>query len=234
MFVARPEQGRTVSGTQRVRLGDTDPSGALRLDTAVRYLQDIATDDWDSSGIDSDAFWVVRRTTLRLVDGGAWPRLGDMVTLVTWCAGSGAAWAERRTDLEVDGRVVVEGMALWVPLDRSFRPRRIDDAFRAVYGQAAGGRKVPGRVPTAEVAESAAHRPWPLRRVDLDVAGHVNNAACWTPVAELVADAGSTVAEADLIHQDSVEWGTPVTLAAVPGACWLLQDGQVAVSASWR
>ncbi len=230
-FLGRPGQGRTFTGRQRVRLGDTFSNGTLRPDAAVRYLQDVATDDWDDTGISTGALWVVRRTSLRLVSGGRWPTLGEYVDLTTWCSGSGAAWAERRTDLEVEGKVLVEAVALWVPLDPSMRPKRIDDAFRAVYGEAANGRKIPGRVESPVVPDDATREPWPLRRVDLDVAGHVNNAASWTALVEV---AGEGVGEATLIHHGPVEIFAPVELARTPGGLWLLQDGVVKVSARYR
>ena len=180
-FLPPPSAGRRFVGGQRVRLGDTDPTGSLRPDAAARYLHDVAGDDWEDTGIDADDLWVVRRTALRVTSAGRWPVLGERVAATTWCSGIGAAWAERRTDLAVDGQVLVEAEALWVPLDRSGRPRRIAAAFRDAYGEASAGRKVPGRVAGAEVPAGADRRPWPLRRVDLDVAGHVNNAASWPP-----------------------------------------------------
>lgn len=232
-FVGRPAQGRTYRGRQRVRLGDTDQKGALRLDALVRYLQDVATDDWDEAAVDPDAIWVVRRTGVRLADGGRWPRLGEFAELITWCSGLGAAWAERRTDVVVDGVVLVQAVALWVPLTPSFQPRRIDDGFRTVYGEAAGGRKVSGRVPLAAVDGEAASFPWPLRRVDLDVAGHVNNAACWEPVVEAMDRAGAASSAVEVIHHASLEWGSECTVVTSLDRCWLVVAGSVIVSAQW-
>jgi acyl-ACP thioesterase len=186
----------------------------------------VAADDWDDTGIDSGDLWVVRRTAMRLGAGGRWPTLGEPVTATTWCSGIGAAWAERRSDLAVDGVVLVETESLWVPLD-SVRPRRISAEFRRVYGEAAGGRKVSGRVAAPDVPADAERRPWPLRRVDLDVAGHVNNAASWTALVE-VAD--GPVASAVLTHHGPLEWDDPVTLARAEGRLWLLNGDRVQVS----
>lgn len=229
-FLPLPAVGRRFVGGQRVRLGDTDTQGRLRPDAAARYLHDVAGDDWDDTGIDADDLWVVRRTALALAAGGRWPTLGEAVTATTWCSGIGAAWAERRTDLAVGDTVVVQAVALWVPLDGTGRPRRISPAFCSAYGEACGGRKVSGRVSPAEVPDDAVRRPWPLRRVDLDVAGHVNNAASWTALVE-VAD--GPVAEAVLIHHGPLEWGDQVTLATAPGRLWLLHGDAVRVSGGW-
>ena len=231
-FLPLPDTGRRFHAVRRVRLGDTDLQGRLRPDAVARYLQDVATDDWDDTGLDTDDLWVVRRTALRLAPGGSWPTLGTTVAATTWCSGIGAAWAERRTDLEVDGTVQVGTESLWVPLDGTGRPRRIGPGFRDVYGEAAGGRKVSGRIVPAEVPDGADRSPWPLRRVDLDVAGHVNNAASWTALVE--AASGVPVVSAALTHHGPVEWGEPVTLAAVPGRLWLCAGGSVRVSAEYR
>ena len=103
-FVPRPVRGRRYGHDRRVRVSDAGPEGVLRRDGLARYLQDVATDDWADAGLSPDEIWVVRRTAVRVAEGGRWPALGENVTLTTWFGGTGPAWAERRTDLEVDGR----------------------------------------------------------------------------------------------------------------------------------
>jgi acyl-ACP thioesterase len=229
-FVHRPAAGRLYSNTRRVRLSDAGPDGVLRLDGAARYLQDVASDDWAESGLDPRDTWVVRRTALRVAGGGRWPALGETVCLTTWCGGAGAAWAERRTDLEVDGRPMVEAVALWVSLDASGRPSRLSKEFHDVYGGAVAGRRVSGRVPPAPVPTDATTQPWPVRRADLDVVGHVNNAAVWAAVTEVVR---GPVASAALTHHAPVEGGHALTLATKPGRLWLVADSEVRVSAEF-
>jgi len=229
-FVRRPAKGRLYSNTRRVRLSDAGPDGVLRLDGAARYLQDVASDDWAESGLDPRDAWVVRRTALHVAAGGRWPALGEFVCLTTWCGGAGAAWAERRTDLEVEGRVMVEAVALWVSLDGSGRPSRLNKAFHDVYGEAVAGRRVSGRVPAAPVPADATTQPWPVRRADLDVVGHVNNAAVWAAVTEIVR---GPVASAALTHHGPVEDGHALTLATKPGRLWLIADSEVRVSAEF-
>jgi len=229
-FVSRPTEGRRYTHHRRVRLSDAGPDRILRLDGVARYLQDVATDDWADSGLDPGETWVVRRTMVRVADGGRWPALGDQVAVTTWCGGAGPAWAERRTDLEVDGTLMVEAVALWVPLDPSGRPVRLGQEFHAVYGKAAGGRRISGRVPAAPTVTAAKERPWPIRRADLDIVGHVNNAAVWAAVSE-VAD--GPVASAALTHHGPVEDGHAVTLVTEPGRMWLMTGAEVRVSAEF-
>jgi acyl-ACP thioesterase len=229
-FVPRPTVGRRYAHQRRVRLSDAGPDGVLRLDGMACYLQDAASDDWADSGLDREEAWVVRRTVVRVVEGGRWPELGELVTLTTWCGGTGPAWAERRTDLELDSTLMVEAVALWVPLDPSGRPSRLGQGFHDVYGQATAGRRVSGRVPAAPAHTHATTRPWPIRRADLDVAGHVNNAAVWAAVAEVAV---GTVASAALTHHGPLEEGHAVTLVAEPGAMWLMTGAEVKVSAEF-
>jgi acyl-ACP thioesterase len=229
-FPDRVAQGRRFTGDRRVRLSDAGPDGLLRLDGVARYLQDVASDDWADSGLDPDGTWVVRRTAVRVAPGGRWPALGEPVLLTTWCSGTGPAWAERRTDLEIDRTVLVETVALWVPLDHSGRPARLGPGFHAIYGASTGGRRVSGRVRRAPAPADATTRPWPIRRADLDIVGHVNNAAVWAALTEV---ARGPVASASLTHHGPLEDGHSATLVTEPGRMWLMTDGEVKVSAEF-
>ena len=220
--------GRRYESSRVVRLGDADASGTLRLDGAARFLQDVATDDWDDTGIASSDVWVVRRTTIRLAPGARWPRYGEHVTARTWCSGAGGAWAERRTDLVVGARVLVEGVALWVPTDASGRPVRLRDDFHDVYAASVNGRKVSGRVGEAPVASDATARPWQIRFADLDVVGHVNNAAIWQAVSEV---APRDVVSVELTHYAALERDDEVRLLVGRDGLWLVVQGIVRVGA---
>jgi len=229
-FAPRGARGRLYSATGRVRLGDADVHGLLRLDGLARHLQDVATDDWDDTGLDAQDVWVVRRTAIRRTTS-RWPALGDAVTLTTWCAGTGAAWAERRTDLEVGGQTLLEAAALWVPTDPDGRPRRLRPTFFTVYGEAVGDRKVSGRVARPAVDPAARRRRWEVRRSDLDVVGHVNNAAVWSAVAEVAPEAPRAVT---VVHHGALELDDEVVLAYTEHAFWLVVDGDVRVSGGFE
>jgi acyl-ACP thioesterase len=229
-FTPPSNVGRQFSGKFSVRLGDADSAAVLRLDGLARMLQDVATDDWDDTGIQSTDTWVVRRTSIRTADGGRWPNYKDELTLTTWCGGSGAAWAERRTNVYDGDELLLETVALWVPIDPTGHPVRMRQSFVDVYGEAMQGRKVSGRVPAPVVPEGVVTRAWPLRRADLDIVGHVNNAAVWQAVSEVVSTPASWVS---VIHHGPVESGHEVTLASATGSLWLLVDGEVKVSADF-
>ena len=229
-FVPPADNVRVFREEFSVRLGDADVSGQLRLDGVARFLQDVATDDWDETGIESTDTWVVRRTSMRIAAGGRWPRYKERVMLSTWCAGVGAAWAERRTNVTIGSRCLVEAEAIWVPIDQTGAPVRLRRSFFDVYGEGVRGRKVSGRVPPAQVSRDALRQPWPLRRADLDIVGHVNNAAVWQAVAEVVT---TPVSQVSVNHHGPIESGHDVTLLRSPGSMWLEVDGSVAVSATY-
>jgi acyl-ACP thioesterase len=229
-FVPLTDQGRRFSEQYTIRLGDVDSRGLLRLDGAARFLQDVATDDWSDTGITSEDTWVVRRTTLRLAEGGTWPQYLDRVKMTTWCGGVGAAWAERRTNFDLDGKGSLEAAGLWVPVSPTGHPVRVRESFFDVYGQSAKARKVSGRVSVPPVTNDATYRSWPLRNADFDILGHVNNAAVWQAVTELATPPLSWVS---VTHHQSLERDDEVTLASAPGAMWLIVDGVIKVSVEY-
>ncbi len=225
-YVSEPTAGRRFSIDSLVRLSEALPSSSWRLDGVARALQDAATEDWEDCGIVTDALWLARRTSLRRV--GPWPVIYDRLRLTTFCSGVGAAWAERRTNVYANGHLVIEAASLWVPVDPRGFPVRIPQTFHEIFGEAMMGRRVSGRVPLSAPSEGASRRPWPLRRADLDVIGHVNNAAVWQAVAEVV---DTPVDEVDVIHHGPVEEGHAVELVSDENAIWLVVDGEVRVSA---
>jgi acyl-ACP thioesterase len=111
----------------------------------------------------------------------------EWLELATWCAGVGGRWAERRLSMvgHCGGRVEVA--TLWIHIDvASGAPVRLPAAFHDVYGEAAAGRRVSSRLWLGDPPVGAAAEPWPLRAVDIDLLGHVNNAAYWAAIEEQV------------------------------------------------
>jgi acyl-ACP thioesterase len=229
-WVPRPVTGRIFLSRRRVRLGDAGVDARLRLDALARLLQDVANEDWAEAGGSTDETWVVRRTSIRRVTTARWPLLGDTVDLATWCGGVGAAWAERRTTLSVGESPAFEASALWVPVDDSGHPHRLRESFFEIYGEASARRKVSGRVGSPAPDDRAERRPWTLRRADLDVVGHVNNAALWQAVVEVCP---SEVARVTVTHHGSLDPDDAVELWLAPPRAWLVVRGEARVSVEW-
>jgi acyl-ACP thioesterase len=219
-LVPSPPSGRVVTTERRVRLGDVTVEGRLRLDGVGRYLQDAARDDSAGSGIANPMGWVVRRS---YVDVAQAPVFQEAVQLRTWCSGYGSRWAERRTSITGEHGGRVETATVWVHVDpASGRPARLGEDFFRLYGEAAQGRAVDARLPPEPpVPAGAARVPWRWRRADLDILGHVNNAAYGAALEEAMADAGFSATAA---FRAWIEYRDPA-LHGADGDLWFVAEG---------
>lgn len=226
-LVPVPAVGRVYGDTRRARLGDVTPDNRLRLDALARFLQDLSSDDTVDAAFDNDMAWVVRRTLIEVAQTAVFR---EQLDLRTFCSGIGSRWAERRVSVRGELGAVIEAATLWVHVDLATgRPVPLDEQFHDLFGPTAGGRQVSARL-TLDAAPAPGERPdatvmpWPVRFVDLDLLGHVNNAASWALVEELLATrpelAGAPL-RAELEYRDPIEPGAAIEVVAVDG------DGQL-------
>jgi acyl-ACP thioesterase len=182
-LVERPAQGRVFTQSRRPFLADCAPSGRVRLDSLARWAQDIAYADAEDAGMSETAAWVVRRTRMRV---RRFPRFGERFELATFCSGLGRMWAERRTSIAgAAGGDGVEVVSLWVHLDpHRGRPTPLRSEEIATWGETAGGRHVSARLRHPGPAGVENSAPWRFRATELDLAGHINNAAYLQPLEE--------------------------------------------------
>jgi acyl-ACP thioesterase len=227
-----PERGRTHTRERTVRLGDVDVRGELRLDAIARYLQDVATDDAVDAGLGNAMGWVVRRTLIRVDRPG---HLNERVALTTYCTGSGRSWAERRTSLfggEGNG-AAIEAVSLWVQIDvDTGRPARLAPDFHVIYGAAAGGRQISSKLSLPKPPDGAAAEPWRFRITDLDPYGHVNNAAQWAVMEDLLARTGRErrgIVEIEFLAAAGLHHG----LVVAGDSAWLTADGSAITALRW-
>jgi acyl-ACP thioesterase len=214
-LVPPPASGRSFERKVVPGLADATGSGRVRLDAVARWLQDVAYADIVDAGLAGRGAWVVRRTRLRVE---SFPRFGEPVSVRTFCSAAGRVAAERRTSIS-GGGADVEVVAIWIHVDpESLRPLRLGEDFQAVYGESAGERKADFRLRHPEPQADASRASWRFRASDLDVAGHVNNAAYWEPVEEAIWQAEEPAA-ADL----EIEYRDP----AQPGEAAILRAGSV-------
>ena len=240
-FVGIPDRGRVYRTSRPVHLGDVDGNDEMHLEALGRFLQDIATDDAYDSGLrELGGVWVVRRYDLKLT---AWPSFREILDLATFCSGTGPCWAARRTSVTSGSKPVAEAVALWVFASRAGgRPMALGDDFFAIYGEAAGGRRVTSRLGHARPGPDAQRRPWQLRARDLDFLDHVNNARALEAVQDEVSlrypehritnvsvefrGALGREREVDLVSEERSADGTAAELAL-----WLVTGGEVRMSA---
>jgi acyl-ACP thioesterase len=223
-LVAPPADGRVFRHPVAAGLADVAPSGRARLDAIARWLQDAALADVVDSGLDGGGVWVLRRLRLRV---RRFPRFGAALDVATFCSGTGALVAERRSTVRDDAGSAVEAVALWVHLDPDgLHPRALPEGFEAVYGASAAGRRVRARLrhPAAPPPDAPV-RPWRFRAADLDLAGHVNNAVYWQGVEEeLVAAEPAGGVDVEIEYRAAGDVGDAVVLAA-DGMRWISANG---------
>ena len=238
-FVPPPADGRVFRHPVAAGLADVTPSGRARLDAIARWLQDAALADVVDSGLDGGGVWVLRRLRLRVE---RFPRFGEALDVATFCSGTGALVAERRSKVRGDGAgaaggggagaagagaAAVEALALWVHLDPDgAHPRPLPEGFEAVYGATAAGRRVRARLrhPAAPPG-GALGRPWRFRAADLDLAGHVNNAVYWQVLEEELVPAEPVAAVDAEIEYRAAGGAGQASVAAEDGMRWISADG---------
>lgn len=205
-LVPFPTVGRTYRQTRRVTHEDVTPLGRARFDAIARWLQHLAYCDVADAGMLSYAVWIVRRTRIRV---DRFPAFGEEIELQTACSGASGLTAEWRTTITGDQGARVEAATLWVSVDPATeRPRPNPPEMYAVFGPSAGDRRVRSRLTHPPAPPEATVRPWSFRNADLDVAGHVNNAAYWQAIEEaLGAVVVERPAEAEIEHHAAADAG---------------------------
>jgi len=225
---------RVVTVDRSIGLADVRPDTTARLDALARIVQDVADADAATAPIEGMGVWIMRRIDMQIAHV---PRLRAEVRASTWCSGVGPRWAERRSELHVGELLCATVTALWVHTD----PARgtsipLPDGFDAVWGATADRRRVSARLHHAPPPGEAHGSTWVVRATDLDVVGHVNNAAYWSAVEEeLARRGGPRVVDAEMEFRAGLDHGEPVDMlvADTPDgfAVWLCVDGDVRASA---
>jgi acyl-ACP thioesterase len=127
--------------------------------------------------------------------------------------------------------------ALWVHTD----PARgsaisLPAGFDAVWGATAERRRVSARLQHAPPPGETHRSTWVVRATDLDVVGHVNNAAYWPAIEEELARRGRPrVINAEMEFRAGLDHREPVDMLVADTAdgfaAWLCVDGDVRASA---
>ncbi|MFW2382056.1 MAG: acyl-ACP thioesterase domain-containing protein [Acidimicrobiales bacterium] len=181
-MVTAPGIGRAFTITDRVRLGDVTRGGYLRLDALVRHTQIISNDDTNEAGLEDDLAWIARSTVVDVVQPAV---VDEPLELMTFCAGLGRTWAERRVSVRGAAGGRYEVATLWVSIDpQAVRPRRLTPQFLDLYGPSALGRKVSARQrisrPEKRLLADGDRLEWTPRWGDFDTFGHMNNVVYWS------------------------------------------------------
>jgi acyl-ACP thioesterase len=211
-LVPVPMRGRTFASRRRIGLSDLDAQGRFRLDAVARHLQESAIEDVLETGWGApEHLWFIRRVR---IDVEA-PFLDDReVAVVTWCSGLASIAAARRWSLTGDRSGRIEVDSVWIHLGSDGRPARIGGF--GVYAEAASDRSVSTRLDLPEPPDDAVRERWLLRATDVDLHGHVNNAAYWHAIEERLLDRGPDLRRplrAFLDYGAPLDFGDAVELA---------------------
>lgn len=241
----RKSDARYFSADYRVRTGDVDQEMRVRLDSVARYLQDIANDNIEATEfVDSDPFWIVRRTVIDVIRPFSWPA---SVTAERWCGALSTRWTNMRVRLTAahetnrfnpDDRApgLIETEAFWINVNDQGMPSRLSDSAFEMLSSMNDHHRLrwksmnPDKAPAVGDVELP-DREHILRSTDFDPFKHLNNAAYLEAIEDELID------HADLIegpHRLVIEYlrpivpGTRITLRRVREAdrllVWMLID----------
>ena len=184
-LVPPPDRGRVFRAGRRVRLADADPTGRCGSTPAPATCRTSATTTPPtaaSTTTPSRPGWCAgpwSTCTGRPAGAsgstwppgaGAWAAAGPSAACRWWA--SAAAGSSCRT--------------LWVHVDGDHGARPLTPAVPRRLRRGGGRPQVSSRLWLGDPPVGAAAEPWPLRAVDIDLLGHVNNAAYWAAVEEQI------------------------------------------------
>ncbi|NLU81608.1 acyl-ACP thioesterase domain-containing protein [Rhodococcus sp. HNM0569] len=207
---ARFPDARYFDTSWPIRTGDVDASSRLRFDGVARYLQDIGNDNLEAiDALDTHPYWIVRRTVIDVVR----PTTGtERVALRRWCSGFSTRWADMRVQITSESGALLETSGFWINISgETGMPTRMSDGFLAGLTRSTDEHRLKWKqwLPKTPPADASV-RHFPLRRTDIDPFDHVNNAAYWHAVEELLAEPESAHL-ATVPHRAVVEYLSPVT-----------------------
>ena len=171
-----------------LRVGDIDRLGRLRLDGALRHIQDMGQDQLREMGHnDTHPLWIVRRTMVDLIGP---IEFQDMLRLRRWCSGASSRWCEMR--VRIDGRRggLIESEGFWINFNTETQgPARIADDFMGALLRTTDVDRLRWKsyLKAGSRADAEEIRDFPIRVSDIDLFDHVNNSVYWKVVEEFLA-----------------------------------------------
>jgi len=170
-----------------LRPADVDRLGRLRMDAAVRHMQDIGQDQLREMGHnETHPLWIVRRTMVDLIRP---IEFQDILRMRRWCSGTSNRWCEMR--VRIDGRKggLVETEAFWINFSRETQgPARIADDFTEALLRTTDVNRLRWKAYLSPGSRQDAEeiREFPIRVSDIDLFDHVNNSVYWKVVEEFL------------------------------------------------
>ena len=231
---------RVFKSRRRVRVGDCDQNGIVRVDAIARYLQDIGYDDTDDIGVGDGGYWVARSISMNFPDAADWPKRNEWIDLETFCGGVGRAFAQRIVNVYVDGILKTQASTDWVCVNETGKPIAIPNWLLEAYPQAKPAKAARSlEIINLEDNFEGRIEPWYLRASDLDINGHVNNAVAFNAIYEI-----SQLLKAPTPQNVLIEYHKPLSAedkihlyireSEIGFDAWLVSDKNVAAAMRWN
>lgn len=170
----------TYSATYRVRVSDVDLRGRIKLSSLLSLLQEAATDHAEQLGVgrkhlfERGLGWALSKMVLNV---RRLPRWGERLTIKTWPGSRTVVAANREFVLSTDdGRTIATARTLWVLFDLGARRiAKLDllGSWPSIDERADDSQFERPHFPqTGELLTAV----FGVRKDDIDLNGHVNNA----------------------------------------------------------
>jgi acyl-CoA thioesterase FadM len=203
---------RKLSHQYQVRFDEADEGARLRASGFLRYAQDVAWHHSEAAGFgrewyaEREMHWLVRNVVLRIL---APVTYGDILVATTQVTGWRHMWARRQAEVRRvpvpdpgtrggarlgaaasgeasgTGELVATIQTDWVLLRDDGRPARVPTEIEAWFAGQRGFER--HRVLLPDAPADAARLSLPVRPLDIDPMGHMNNAAYLDVVDEAVS-----------------------------------------------
>lgn len=179
------DPSRIFETKRRIRVGDCDTTGTVRVDALARFLQDVGYDDTEDIGVGDGGLWVARSIAMRFPNKSKMPKRNEWVNLETYCSGIGYAFAQRTVNIYTNLGDVITTNTIWVSIDSAGKPVSIPLWLSKEYPDALK-MKATKTLPLPMLEEeSVGHTiDWKIRAADIDVNGHANNALAFSALFE--------------------------------------------------
>lgn len=176
---------RVFTTSRRVRVGDCDGQGNVRIDALARYLQDIGYDDTEDIGVGDGGYWVARSISMSFESTPLVPQRNEFVHLSTYCSGIGRAFAQRNVEITTQAGAHINTSTIWVSLSEEGKPTEVPQWLMSAYPHT---KKV-SSARTLGLTDSSdpdvISVDWVLRASDYDINDHVNNAVAFDALYEV-------------------------------------------------
>lgn len=234
---------RIYKSKRRVRVGDCDSKGRLRVDAIARYLQDIGYDDTNDLGLGDGGRWVARSIEIENLakDSKLWPIRNEIVSLETFCGGIGKVIAQRNVDIFLSDKKSIQTKTLWVSLDENYKPTVVPSWLKQTYPEAfnVSSKRLLATQVTEKELQSIISFQFNLRQSDIDINLHANNSFAFDVLFEASQLCGyENFSRTYIEYHAAIDLDDEVTVLVSKDetgfAAWIKASNDVACSMIWE